>query len=188
MTDVKRTIAPQITSPGAQPDLPGMPPQGWGVGNHPPHPSRQGGGYLSICMPFEFSIPEPQKKNFGDPRIGQLEIMGLPRIFIDVAEAIGFEAFMAMWKIFDGDPSLREQGPSAMRIVMRPFGAWERYERNRYVEHLFASGLTDAEVMQRLETQLGTELHDSSMRRLRLKTAGRDKAPQNHVARHSEKR
>ena len=182
MANVKRTIAPQIASPRAQPDLPGMPPQGWGVGDAPLPPSLPGGGYLSICMPLEFSIPESPKKNFGDPRIAQLENMGMRRMFLDVAEVIGFEAFMAMWKIFDAEPSLRDQGPSAMRIIMRPLGAWQRYERNRYIEHLFTSGLSDAEVLTRLDRQLHTDLADVSVRRLRLRSAGRDNSPNNHVA------
>ena len=103
-------------------------------------------------------------------------------MFLDVAEVIGFEAFMAMWKIFDAEPSLRDQGPSAMRIIMRPLGAWQRYERNRYIEHLFTSGLSDAEVLTRLDRQLHTDLADVSVRRLRLRSAGRDNSPNNHVA------
>ena len=177
MNDIKRTIAPRIT----QPDLPGMPPQGWGVGADPSPLSHAGGGYLSICMPFEFSLPV-DKKIFADPRIGQLEAMGMRRIFIDVAEAIGFEAFMAMWKIFDADPSLRDQGPSAMRIVMRPLSAWQRCQRNRYIEHLLASGLTDDEVLERLQTQMHIELEGTSVRRLRARAEGCDKLAKNHVA------
>jgi len=137
-------------------------------------------------MPYEFSVPA--EKKFSDPRIYQLEAMALRRTFIDVAEAIGFDAFMTMWKIFSADPTFRDQGPSAMRIVMRPIDAFERYQRNRYIEYLFASGLTDAEVLDRLDKQLGVDLADSSVRRLRNERTGRDKSAKKHVAQRGRKR
>ncbi len=190
MSNVKRTIDDHIATPGAQPDLPGMPPQGWGVGNAPSPLSHVGGGYLSICMPFEFSLPD-DKKNFRDPRIGQLEAMGMRRTFIKVAEAIGFEAFMTMWQIFDADPSLRDQGPSAMRIVMRPYSAWQRFQRNRFIEQLLAMGLTDDEVSQRLAKQFDIEFEAISVRRFRKRSndtgAHSDKRAKNHVANNNKK-
>lgn len=186
MTNEKRTIDAQIARPAAQPDLPCIPPQGWGVGNAPPPPSRLGGGYLSICMPSEFSVPA--EKKFSDPRIEQLEDMGLRRTFIDVAEAIGFDAFMTMWRIFSADESFRDQGPSAMRIVMRPFSAWERYQRNKYIEHLMASGLSDREVMDRLARQCGIECDDGLLWRLREQPPKRDKRHKKNVAHRRGKR
>ncbi len=95
---------------------------------------------------------------------------------------------MTMWKIFDADPSLRDQGPSAMRIIMKPYGAWERYQRNRYVEHLFDAGLDDAEVGRRLDKQLRDPLKESMIRHLRNRAEHRDKARKKHVARQHKKR
>lgn len=190
MTNAKRTINAQIAAPAAQPDLPGMPPQGWGVGNTPPSLSPAGGGYLSICMPFEFSVPD-DKKIFDDPRIGQLKAMGLRGPMIKVAQAIGFEAFMAMWQIFDAEPVYSDHGPSALRITMPPYRSWKRYQRNRYMEHLLLAGFSNDEVQDRLEKQLHIDLEGTSVRRLRRKiegsARGRNKSPKNHVAQHGKK-
>lgn len=165
----KRTNEPQIAT---QHDLPGLPPQGWGVGNHPPLLPPVGGGYLSICMPYEFSGPPVTRRKFSDPRIAQLAEMGLQRVLIDVAEAIGFEAFMTAWKIFDAAPELRDQGPSHLRLTMRTFGAWRRYQRNRYIEQLFAAGLSNDEVLRRLNNNWKWSLDESRVRQLRGQFTG----------------
>src|SRR5258706_305020 len=117
-----------------QPDLAGIPPQGWGVGNDPSPTAQVGGGYLSVCTPFEFSLPAGIKKNSRDPRIDELAAMGLRQTFIDVAVAIGFDNFMTMWKICAADPSFLDQDPSGLRIRMPLYRAWRRFQRNRYME------------------------------------------------------
>lgn len=170
MSNERRTNGDQIAT---QHDLPGLPPQGWGVGDTPLPSPPVGGGYLSICMPYEFSAPPVSRRKFSDPRIAQLEAMGLQRVLIDVAEAIGFEAFMTAWKIFDAAPELRDQGPSHLRLTMRPIGSWRRYLRNCYIEQLFAAGLTNDEVLQRLTQNWKLTLDESRVRQLRGNYLGR---------------
>ena len=98
---------------------------------------------------------------------------------------------MTMWQIFDADPSLRDQGPSAMRIIMRPYSAWQRFQRNRFIEQLLAAGLTDEAVSQRLAKQCNIEFEAISVRRFRKRSdntsPGGDKRAKNHVAKSSKK-
>ena len=141
-----------------QPDLLGIPPPGWGVGNDPTPSPQEGGGYLSVCAPFEFLLPAGLKKNSRDPRIDELAAMGLRQTFIDIAEAIGFDNFMTVWKIFDADPAFLDQDPSGLRIRMPLYRAWERYQRNRYMEALFHAGLSVEEVRSRVKKYLRENL------------------------------
>lgn len=95
--------------------------------------------------------------------------MGLRRTFIDIAEQIGFDNFMTVWRLLDDDPTFVEQGPSGLRVVMRRFSAWERYQRNRYMEALFKAGLSDDEVLERLQLQLRENLTKRHVERIREK-------------------
>ena len=52
-----------------------------------PQPAR-GGGYQDNCMVLNFE-PTPEKKR--DPRLDELQAMGLQRIWIDIGEKIGVD-------------------------------------------------------------------------------------------------
>ena len=79
---------------------------GTGVGARHGHPAPQagGGGYQGTRGVSKFA-------NFAfgdrDPRIDELRTMGLQARWIRIAEAIGVDAFLAMWRILDSYPSVR---------------------------------------------------------------------------------
>lgn len=163
----KRTIEGRYAIREAQEPLPGIPTEGWGVGEGPPRPGPLGGGYPAICTPFEFSVP-PAKKNLPrDPILEELHAMGLPRVFLRVAEAIGAANFLTMWRIFDEEPACKDHGPSALRINLRSYDAWRRFQRNRFMEELFRAGLADAEVLARTSRQLRENMTQRHVARLR---------------------
>jgi hypothetical protein len=126
-----------------------------------PDPSPEGGGYQDICMVLNFRA---QKKR--DPRLSELYSMGLHGMWLEVAETIGVDNFLAMWRILDAHPSNYED--NGMKLIpLRRYSSFLRYQRNRYVEALFASGLTPGEIKERLSKQLGEIISIRHISRLR---------------------
>lgn len=91
-----------------------------------------------------------------------------------IAETIGADAFLALWRIADSEPAFRvggafERGYLQMRL--RPFKAWHRYQRNRYIEALAASGKSVTEIQTAVALNLCeqiSERHISTIRKKRL--------------------
>lgn len=123
---------------------------------------RRGGGYLNECISSD--VWELAK-------IRELEAMGLPSVWIEVARAIGYEAFMAMWKILDRSVQLRSEAESMIEVQLRRVSSYHRYQRNRFIESLVASGFDDRAIREMVAGQLGERLSLSHISRL----AGRRK-------------
>jgi hypothetical protein len=79
--------------------------------------------------------------------------MGLQRIWVEVAESIGVDAFLKMWRILDSDKSSIEHH-GRMIIEMRSYKSYMRYQRNRYIECLHDMGLDIPTIQQKLKEQL----------------------------------
>lgn len=79
--------------------------------------------------------------------------MGLARTHLQVAAEIGVDAFLAMWRIYDGDQAYcTDKGD--LEIRMRPYRSYLRYQRNRFIEALIAQGLTQGEIQKRVKEDL----------------------------------
>lgn len=127
-----------------------------------------GGGYQDVCTVLDFQKkPADSKKTgpAGDPRLDDLRRMGLPRVWLRVAEAIGTDAFLATWRILDADPSAWHN-ETILRIRLRPYRSYLRYQRNRYIEALTAQGLKPDEIQRRLQRQLGETVSHRHITRL----------------------
>lgn len=127
-----------------------------------------GGGYQDVCTVLDFQKkPEDSKKTgpAGDPRLDDLRRMGLPRVWLRVAETIGTDAFLATWRILDADPSTWHN-ETILRIRLRPYRSYLRYQRNRYIEALTAQGLKPDEIQRRLQRQLGETVSHRHITRL----------------------
>lgn len=126
-----------------------------------------GGGYQDVCTVLEFEKKPPaRKKNAAaDPRLDELRRMGLPRVWLQVAEAIGVDAFLATWRILDADPATWHN-ETILRVRLRPYRSYLRYQRNRYIEALTAQGLKPDEIRQRLRKQLGEDVSHRHITRL----------------------
>lgn len=112
-----------------------------------------GGGYPETCTVFEFSARPPESKKNGDPRLDELARMGLQRVWMDVAEEIGVDAFLAVWRILDADPSARHK-EGFLQLNLKLYRSYLRYQRNRYIEALAARGLKPLEIQRSLVRQL----------------------------------
>lgn len=101
--------------------------------------------------------------------------MGIQAPWLRIAEAIGADAFLAMWRIADSEPAFRTVGGAEERgylqMRLRPFKAWHRYQRNRYIEALAAAGKSVAEIRAAVALNLCEEIsprHISTIRKKRL--------------------
>lgn len=114
--------------------------------------------------------PQPAEP---DGRIAELAEIGLADLWTDVARLVGYQAFLDLWRRWSSIRSLRDTH-SHIELRLRPVRAFQRYQRNRYIETLVAAGLRPSEIYQMLRQQLGEEM---SFRHLkRLVAAGRVRA------------
>lgn len=145
-------------------DLPPAP----GVGGRQKEasPSAAGGGYLETCTPPKFSAPEQEKKSAPrDPRLDELRRMGLQRVWLEVAEEIGVDAFMAMWRILDRDPACHHSD-GYLKITLKKYRAYLRFLRNRMIETLAGMGFSNTTIIQRIKEQLGEEVSLRHLQRI----------------------
>lgn len=115
-----------------------------------------GGGYQDECIDPEL---------FEDGRVRELAEMGLPRVWLAVAEQIGYDNFMAMWRVLDAAMELRSDSDSMILVQLRRYRSFQRFQRNRYIESL-APLLSDAEIQMRVIAELDEKLHLSHIRRI----------------------
>lgn len=129
-----------------------------GVGARQPdeHAPPGGGGYLDEC-----STPQV----WTDAKLRELADMGLPRVFLDVARAIGYDNFLTMWRILDSAVELRSDSDSMIELQMRRYRSFQRYQRNRFIEAL-APFLSDGEIHSRVASELGEKLSLDHVSRL----------------------
>jgi hypothetical protein len=120
-----------------------------------------GGGYLNECTSSEF---------LERAKIAELADMGLPSVWIRVAENIGYNNFLLFWRILDTAAELREirrsENESMIAVQLRRYTSFTRYQRNRWIEGMAGRGLPTAAIQEAVTTQLGEKLDRSHIRRL----------------------
>lgn len=121
----------------------------------PPRPTG-GGGYQHVCTGFK-SGEEP-----GDPRLAELAAMGLPSFWIEVAQLLGAEAFLALWRLVDGSPHVHTKGSMLQLPEMRPYRSYLRFQRNLWAADLAAHGCSTAEIRRRAREQMRWRVEDAT--------------------------
>jgi hypothetical protein len=96
----------------------------------------------------------------------ELADMGLPRVWLEVAHDLGYDAFMRLWRRLDAAVELRSDSDSMIDVKLRRFGSFERYQRNRFIETLAGMGLDHQEIRRRVKAELNEELSESHIGRL----------------------
>lgn len=130
------------------------------------------GGYQDICNVFEFDVGV--KKIAGaDPRLAELAQMGLPDYWLQVAAYLGFDAFLGMWRILDGNrnsiPASNRSGGNSMAPTLRTYSNYLRFQKNRFIETLAAQGVEPKEIQRRVASQLCETISLVHIRRLTQK-------------------
>lgn len=137
---------------------------GVGVRHGKTSPEGGGGGYPKKCEIFKFS--EPPKKR--DPRIDELRKMGLQKPWIEVAESIGMDAFLKVWRILDSD--MTNVGDDGRLLVpLRAYSSYLKFQRNRYIETLTGLGYRPDEIQKMLKKQLCEEISIRHISRIQTK-------------------
>lgn len=131
-----------------------------GARQTPPAGPGGGGGYQKIRGSQNFE--------FADPRLAELREIGLPKVWLAVAERVGFDAWMDVWRLLDAEEQLQE-GEGTLRMRLRRYGAYLRYQRNRYIQALALQGVPAAQVRRMLAKNLGEHLTESHVERLMRK-------------------
>lgn len=115
------------------------------------HPPARGGGSPDNCTKIEFTIGG-QKKIGADPRLDELRDMGMRPRWLYLAEQIGVDAFLTMWRLLDENPP--NMPGSTVYVSMPRFTRFLRYQRNRFIESLVQEGLQAPEIQRRVKRDL----------------------------------
>jgi hypothetical protein len=138
--------------------------QGVGARQRDLFTSDGGGGYLNECTSSKF---------WEKAKLRELQEMGLPKVWIRVANEIGYENFLKFWRILDTAAELREvrrsDNESMIEVQLRRYTSFKRYQRNRFIETLHATGMTPAAIQEAVKGQLGEKLDKSHIRKLAKK-------------------
>lgn len=158
----------QLTTTSASPV-----PVAKGVGGRrsPAPASSLGGGYQDNCTVFEFG--SGVKKIGADPRLDELGAMGLPEYWLQVAEYLGIDAFLGMWRILDANrhqmPQTKGNAGNSMAPHLRPYAGYLRFQKNRFVENLATQGVPAKEIQSRVQSQLCENISLTHISRLTQK-------------------
>lgn len=110
-----------------------------------PHSPSMGGGSPSSCSIFGVDVGGDGAA--ADPRLAELRHMGIGRAWLNVAQEIGFDAFLTVWRVLATDDSVRDE---RNRVYVPLFNTFMRYQRNQYIRTLADAGLTPDEISDRL--------------------------------------
>jgi len=161
------------------PDAPGV-----GARQEYDHGQPRGGGYLNKCTPSE--VAEGVQKKFAKIRrfaptgenrtqpvdareaalLDELDAMGLSRVMLQIAHTIGFDHFMAMWRILDGSYEAITDNDSGIYIRLQRLSAYRRYQLNRFIEALAAMGMSQPQIALSVKRDLGENVSDRHIWRL----------------------
>lgn len=105
-----------------------------------------------------------------DPReaalLSELDAMGLSRVMLQIAQAIGFDNFMAMWQILDGSHEAIAENDSGIYIRLQRLSSYKRFQRNRFIESMASMGMPQHEISRSVTRDLGEKVSDRHIFRL----------------------
>ncbi|MGR2663092.1 hypothetical protein ACUXVY_16035 [Chromobacterium haemolyticum] len=125
-------------------------------------PLAGGGGYLDDCPFSEF--PDGAKKNRArDPRLDDLRRMGMHHSWQRVAEEIGMDAFLVMWRILDAEDQWRHP-KGGLELTLRRYKSYEHFQRDMYIFQLRQAGVSIVEIREKLLSAFGVKLECSRIK------------------------
>lgn len=91
--------------------------------------------------------------------------MGLSSVWLQIADMIGYDTFVAIWRFVDAQPELRDDS-NQIALTLRQYRTFERYQRNRYVETLVVAGLNASQIHAMVNKELREGLTFRHVKRL----------------------
>lgn len=128
----------------------------------------RGGGYLKNCTAFEPRLGG-SKKIARDPRLDELQALGLHPTWQKVAAEIGMDAFLAMWRLVDQEQQWHHP-KGTLEIPLRHYASYLRYQRNQYIRALSGTGLHERQIHYRLLAAYGEKLEPTHIKRIAKST------------------
>lgn len=124
-----------------------------------------GGRYPKICGIQNFQLPnEPPP----DPRLLELEKIGMHGAWLRLARRVGFDVFLDIWRAVCADETTRHDGGRRMP-KLREFDSYLRYQRNLYVKSLSDAGMNATQVQKLLRQNLREPMSIEHVQRLMAK-------------------
>lgn len=110
-------------------------------------PAGEGGGYLDNCSTADPAIGAANAR----PTLDELRALGLAPRWIKIAERIGVEAFLEVWRTLDEpNAELPRAHQEPVRLHVPLWSSCQRWRRNRYIQRLAAAGYRTREIRRRL--------------------------------------
>lgn len=123
----------------------------------------EGGGYLDVCI----SSGSRLKKSERDPRLDELEQIGLDVRWLRIAHVVGVDRFLEIWQILDEeniDLPPGERDPTRIRVPL--FAGWMRLQRNKLVQALAEEGHRPPEIRRQIQRTLCESLSERHITRI----------------------
>lgn len=157
----KRSWMGEIATPSNQQ---GVGAQGVGDRQGAGTPPTLGGGYLDNCSTSNFQKKiSPTKKT--DPRLSELRQMGLQPVWLEIAEQVGVDVFLYIWRTLDAQPShFTDEG--RVLVPIKRYQLFLRYQRNRYIETLQHIGMKPKDIRECVYKQVGETMSLRQIERL----------------------
>lgn len=127
-----------------------------------PPPPRQGGGYQDSCNTPARAVGASARAA-RDPRIEELRRVGIGRVWIRVAEAVGFEDFLRVWHVLASDTSVQDE---RSRVLVPSPTRYQLYQRNQLIKTLAGAGAELEAICERVRRELGETLTPKRVKRL----------------------
>ncbi len=122
-----------------------------------------GGGYLQNCTGFKL-LPR-------DPRLDNLDKMGLQPFWLRVAEKIGVDAFLEMWREVDRADDVPRTDTGMLLLRCRPFKSWQRYQRDLHIKALAAKGASSLQIQAAMKEHYAISLSNDRISKIISKAA-----------------
>lgn len=105
----------------------------------------------------------------------ELRRIGLPRAWLIVAETVGVDAWLEVWRRLSSEEFngwvRRDTGGTRMPML-RSYDAYLRFQRNRYIHALAARKLSVSEVARAVARNLHEPLDESHVAKIMHRKAG----------------
>lgn len=144
----KRTSNAIVDAPGASDGHPQAPPAPLGARQGVAPTTARWGGYQQTCSVLNF----PSRR---DPRLDELRGLQLGDTWIGVAEIIGFDQFIAVWRLLTSSNAWLDEGH---RVYLPSFRKYLRLQRNLLIEALLSDGQTSADIRAHVKRTLGEDI------------------------------
>lgn len=124
-----------------------------------PDARKQGGGsrhvYTDSKSPVKKRGARAAAAPPADPRLIELRALGLNRTLMEMAERIGYEAFMAAWEVLSNSDEVQSNG---CRLLIPAISTYMRYQRNLLIVQLAAEGKRPPQIAHEVNVSLGMNL------------------------------